>query len=245
MSGNFNLELFIKKLFEDLDYESRPFSFVDVEDQVIRESILFNNVFIKNYYLLLFVNNASELKQILGKQASYFFLIKEFFSELREVDKNTSMIIFSRTSEPNNEILLLEEDPYYFKKYVLSYTSEQFNELSESYSNEFKTTGIKKVLDGIVSDVDLFMEFKLNPDDLSVFQFVTNLFIKIPSLSLPTSVDKDIYLLNDSIISTLKEKNLFTIKQQIDLQVPSEVPNDDLNEKIIKSLISFYKEEGE
>lgn len=160
MSGNINLESFLKELFEELAYENASFSFVDKEDKLIDGSILFKDTLKSNYYLLLFVDSVSELNVILKKQARYFFLLKEFFSDLREVDKNTSMIIFLRTMEVNYESLLLEEDPFYFKKYILPYTSKQFESFSEEYTNQFMELGIKNVLNNIISDVDLFEEFK-------------------------------------------------------------------------------------
>ena len=248
MSENMSLDLFIKKLFHELAYESTSFSFVDPEDPIINDSLLCKDVFKNNYYLLLFVNNASDLKNILDRQAHYFFLIKEFFNELVEVDKNTSMIIFLRTTGLSNDILFLEEDPYYFKKYVFPYTLEQFNNLLETYSADFDSFGIKNSLDKIVSDVGMFEGFKSNPDELNLFQFVSNLFIKIPILKMPTDVDKDIYLLKDSISNSLKDKELFTVKQQIDFQITSEdteESDDELNTKIIESLINFYEHKEE
>lgn len=245
MSGNINLESFLKELFEELAYENYSFSFVDKEDKLIDGSILFKDTLKSNYYLLLFVDSVSELKVILKKQARYFFLLKEFFSDLREVDKNTSMIIFLRTMEVNYESLLLEEDPFYFKKYILPYTSKQFESFSEEYTNQFMELGIKNVLNNIISDVDLFEEFKLNPNNESVFNFVSKLFIKIPILKLPVGIDKDVYQLNESIIRSLKEnEKLLTIKQKID----SEIYNDETtasaeetNTKIIETLFDFYK----
>lgn len=245
MSKEISLDVFIKKLFEELAYEHALFSFVDKEDQLIDDSILFKNVFKNNYYLLLFINNVAELKLILDKQARYFFLLKEFFSNLQEVDKNTSMIIFLRTTELNYESLILEEDPYYFKKYILPYTSKQFRSFSEEYSNQFDELGIKNVLDEIISDVDLFDEFKLNPEELSVFNFVSKLFVKIPILTLPIDIDKDVYQLKESIIRSLKKnEKLFTIKQKIDFQIATgetESGDNEANTKIIDSLFDFYK----
>lgn len=249
MSEKISLEVFMKKLFEEMTYEHASFSFVDPEDQLIDGSILFKNVFKNNYFLLLFVNSVSELKLILDKQSRYFFLLKEFFSELQEVDKNTSMIIFLRTTELNYESLVLEEDPYYFKKYILPYTSEQFRSFSDEYSNQFDELGIKNVLDDVISDVDLFTEFKSNPEDLSVFNFVSKLFVKIPILKFPIDIDKDVYLLKESIIRSLKKnEKLFSIKQKIDFHITHEETvgvDDETNTKIIESLFEFYKGKGE
>jgi len=249
MSESVSLESFLKTLLGELNYENDSFSVVDKEDKLIDQSILFKNTVKSNYYLFLFINSISELNLVLDNQAKYFYLLKEFFNELQQVDKNTSMIIFLPTTEVNYESMLLEEDPYYFKKYILPYTPEQFNRFSKEYSNQLEDSRVKNILDQIISDVDLFDEFKSNPADESVFNFVSKLFVKIPVLKFPINMDKDVYNLDETIINSLnKDDKLLSVKHKVDYQIYNEqemIDDDGNNTKIIEALFDFYNDKEE
>jgi hypothetical protein len=109
------------------------------------------------------------------------------------VDKNLSMLIIverninTSTDEFNNKIYTLEENPYYFKKYVLPYTEEQFT-LLKHYINIDKK--IIEQLDLIVNNKGWFSLFKAQQTEqyetheAKVFDLVSKLYIKLPFLKI-------------------------------------------------------------
>jgi len=76
------------------------------------------------------------------------------------------------------KIFSIEEDPYYFKKYVLYYSEEEVNLLGNKKYNDLKE---------IILDRDLFKTYKDNPNYPSKYSFSARFFIKIPFLNVPVN----------------------------------------------------------
>lgn len=145
------------------------------------------------FYISLHLNE-TEFKSIENKNSiediqSYNALLK-CFNELVQsgtstsIEKNTSLLIFVKCESINalevykQQILLLEEDQYFFKKYVILYTENAISSINT---------------DAILSD----LESKLSSDEhyenyynrgfiteLEEYLFVLQLYIKIPFITL-------------------------------------------------------------
>lgn len=110
-----------------------------------------------------------------------------------DYDKNTSLIfcteITTGKSDFYNKQIDIEDNPYYFKKYVFCYTPDQeskFQQLKKSSSNENYLDFIRDY----VADIDLYSEFKRNPANQEMYSLISNLMIKIPSIPMKvTSVE--------------------------------------------------------
>lgn len=233
-----NINELLKKLFSDLSYEYFDYSFVDNEDGLLDKSFFAKDVFKKNYYLILFLSDDTKIEEVIKNQSKYFFLLKEFFGEDSEIDKNTSLVICLQSKNIiNRSILNVEEDPYYFKKYVLKYTEHELTEFINQYSEDIKEKGIKQVLEEIIKDVQQFEDFKKNPDIKSVYNFISKIFIKIPVLKVPFDEEKVVNSLSDVIESSLREKNLYNLKIKLD-ELKGEF---EVNETFLESIVEIYK----
>ncbi|MBO3636608.1 ABC-three component system middle component 1 [Bacillus subtilis] len=237
--ANANFYEIIQTLFIELGYESKDYSFVDKEDTILENSFISRDLFRKNYFLVLFISDENKIRDIIKNQAKYFFLLKEFFGEDPDIDKNTSLLICIQTSNENNSLFLnIEEDAYYFKKYVLTYSNEQLTSFITDYRGLIEEKGIKIAMDKIVNDVQLFEDFKQNPDINGVYKLITKIFIKIPILRVPINEEKTVYSLSEVIEDTLKNKGLYDLKVRLDFLRESKYDES----TILESLIELYKE---
>ncbi|MBM7581125.1 ABC-three component system middle component 1 [Jeotgalibacillus terrae] len=250
MSETIDIYAFVERLFIELDYEKRDmpnFNYVKMDHL---KPLFFKNTFNNTYFLVLFTTDISDLKFILENQANYFYFLKEQNEKLLDIDKNTSMLIFLPTNERSNEILLVEEDPYYFKKYILPYTEDQYNEFILNYFEPNNSKPITELLANIVTSVDLFNEFKNDPYGENTFNFVSNLFIKLPALRIPEDINKEIYLLKETIGVSLESSGLDKFKNELDLLISNididiELTKDEKNEHIIFELFLSRNNKGE
>lgn len=200
------IQTIINKIFEESGFENRE-----------RYYSMDNNQF----YITLNLNE-TEFKSIENKNSienihSYKELL-EFFNDLvqsgtnKSIEKNTSLLIFVQCENTNaleeykQQILLLEEDQYFFKKYVILYTGNSIRKIN---------------LDAILSDI----ESKLNSEEdydnyykqgfiteLEEYLFVLQLYIKIPFIILP-NFENQFKSLDTKITEALD--NNYRIKQAV------------------------------
>lgn len=143
--------------------------------------------------LLSYVTNDIQIKLI--------SLIKNDFEKFEQItdtevrisssfDKNATLIIV--TSDVSIEsvlkqVIMIEEDPYFFKKQVLSISEKEVSTIS-SYFDEHKDNYIPYI-QHLISDTRRFNEFtKIKKNEMSneqlEYYFVAKLYEKIPFLAL-------------------------------------------------------------
>lgn len=242
MKNNLNhFNLLLRNLFEDLGYNNKDFFNVKPGDEMLVGSFFAKDIFKKNSFLVLFLKQAFDLEQIKKNQSEYFHLMKAEIVDDPDIDKNTTLLICLETlEEPINEILKIEEDPYFFKKYVFTYSLNQYKSFIEEYALDISEKGMKRTLDSIINDIELFKNFKQNPEDRqSVYGFVSRLFIKIPILTMNISGGKAIYSLSNKINESLDTKGILDLKNRLLAKDSSK-----LNDNEIFSIINdLYIEE--
>ncbi|MRX72775.1 hypothetical protein GJU40_11525 [Bacillus lacus] len=128
------------------------------------------------------------------------------------LDKNLSFLLLLETEsiayskERTRYIYNIEEDPYDFKKYVLTYTKGQFEALIIQL-NEMKEEPLLKILNYFLLEKKLFSSFKKKEENRNtienqeavIYDLVSKLFIKLPFLSV-----------------NIKQENLVSLKKEID-----------------------------
>ncbi|WP_121604900.1 ABC-three component system middle component 1 [Virgibacillus sp. Bac332] len=128
------------------------------------------------------------------------------------IDKNLSFLLLLETEsinyskERNRYIYNLEEDPYDYKKYVLTYSQNQVTAL-ESYLKETTKASLTTILNNLLQDKTLFSSFKKKKEDSNItedreillYDLITKIFIKLPFLSV-----------------NLKQESLVSLKHEID-----------------------------
>lgn len=154
------------------------------------------------YYV---IEELTELGNVLENQAQIFKKIKQKLDD-RELEKNTTYLIcFKNDKLPLSsinykQILEIEEDSYYFRKLVLPYTQNQLTKLNGT--NEFSN---------IIKDIDKFEKFKKDCKEKnlseSLYEIVSQLYIKLPFFKLPTISERKNIILEE-YRSSLDEEEL-------------------------------------
>lgn len=115
---------FITELFKQFNYE--------VIDEA-GDISFFKHINYKDFWIIVNAVNAFKLEDqetIAGKA-------KTIFAQYKEAEKNTSLLVLLQVEQTSegilDDIVEIENDPFYFKKYVLAYTKSS-KEAIEQYS---------------------------------------------------------------------------------------------------------------
>lgn len=131
------------------------------------------------------------------------------------LDKNLSFLLLLETESTmyskkrTKYIYNIEEDPYDFKKYVLTHTKGQFDAL-EIQLNEMQAGPLLYKLNYLLLEKKLFASFKKKEEvrntienkEADIYDLVSKLFIKLPFLSV-----------------TIEQENLGSLKKEIDAKL--------------------------
>ena len=110
-------------------------------------------------------------------------LAPEEFLKNPSFKKNCDLICIHRLDvlaefkEHEEEIFAIEEDPHFYKKYVLYYSDAE-----EATLNNFTYDRLVSV----ISDKKEFLHYKQNPLAATQYSFAAKIFIKLPFLELPS-----------------------------------------------------------
>lgn len=160
------------------------------------------------FYVYKSYNNINEFRENLVQDQDDLYDYISQLENANEIKKNTSFIILIKLKEKNEkdiiqkEILDLEEDKYFFKKYVITYLSdevESFYKKLEEYDN------VMNFLEKSLNNAEKFEEFKVN-NDISYYSLILKLYIKIPHLSCGDIFgQKEMISLKDNIIDEIEK----------------------------------------
>lgn len=172
-----------------------------------------------NFYLIVYLDYIK--KDFLSEQVpSYFNAVKEIESGYDErMDKNLSMLVCinsNKTNEKNlSEIIFeIEEDPYFFKKYVITYDERHLIGLKSQFDAIDKNSNI--LLNEIVNDTEGFLNYKRaeNNNESALYEICSKLMIKIPFLKLEKRVET-IEDLSKKISKKLKSKGILEFNNSL------------------------------
>lgn len=189
-----------------------------------------------NFYLIVYVNEITE--DFIAKRVSeYFNTIKTIERGYDErIDKNLSMLICLKnnhieSSSKYKKIFEIEEDPYFFKKYLLSY-NENFEKIKKDILNG---ENINITINNIINDVEKFSQYKLgaDTDDVKLYEICTKLMTKIPFISL-NHKQSDLDDLSKTIGLSLEKDNLAESRDKILQYI--ELDDEDFIDKIVGSI---------
>lgn len=160
-----------------------------------------------------------------------------------DMDKNTTLVIKSvrPETEPLNSDakVKIEDDPYYFKKYVFSYTLAS-ERLATSFLEHQKTeratefSYVNEVLDYLMN-AEQFSEYKDKKDELSTYGYFVELATKIPAFPLNIKNSEEIKSVSEFLTEQLYEKEVNT--ELLDLLAFSDI---DFNEGSVESILAKY-----
>lgn len=110
-------------------------------------------------------------------------LAPEEFLRNPSFKKNCDLICIHRLNvlaefkDQEEEIFAIEEDPHFYKKYVLYYSTAEESALTNFTYNK---------LVSVIADKKEFLHYKENPLEASQYSFAAKTFIKLPFLELPS-----------------------------------------------------------
>jgi hypothetical protein len=110
-------------------------------------------------------------------------LVPEEFLRNSSFKKNCDLICIYRLSvlaefkDHEEEIFAIEEDPHFYKKYVLYYSIAEESALTDFTYDK---------LVAVIADKKEFIDYKENPLVASQYSFAAKTFIKLPFLELPS-----------------------------------------------------------
>jgi len=145
--------------------------------------------------------------------------------------KNTDLIIIFRIDRLSNykqfekNIFDIEENAYYFKKYVLYYSSEENQLITGKSFNDLKA---------VLSDHEEFSSYKSEPSKPSLYNMAARIFIKLPFLEMP-NIEKDIVPIDLQISNLVESLNLSSTYNKI---ISANKQNDTNLEMLIEELIN-------
>lgn len=154
--------------------------------------------------------------------------------------KNSSLIILYEDSRDisyfEQEVILVEEDPNYFKKYVLYYTKKEFELLSQEI---LENNNNKNILEKILELSKNESEFNnyLEKKSIGYHLFLWRILIKIPIIPLKI-IRKNQLSLFGIIDAELEKKNLISIHNNFMNTVDS-----DISEEYLLDIIENYNED--
>ena len=163
-------------------------------------------------------------------------IISFFYDRKKESDdiqKNSSIIICVKVDnlkkefrELNNQIMKIEEDEYFFKKYVILYTENSVRDLKTK-------DNIVATLQDRLSNITNFDQFQENNFFNDEYFLVVQLFVKLPFLTIEKS---------DSDFQSIEEKLLKAILADSNQNLNKKLLSED-KDKLDKLLDSFLSED--
>lgn len=174
----------------------------------------------------------------LVKKVAFQFRRKDYHKA--EMDRNSTLLIFSEhdvdESIDTSAKVKIEDDPYYFKKYVFS-----FDRISKKHTETWlvqnkKNNSLVLTIQNYITNTSNFSRYKVNNQNEPIYTFLMELITKIPSFPMKTAESQELHsveqFLDDAIKSLENGKKPIVIKREaLDKLVDIEIADYD-TEKI-------------
>lgn len=228
------MKKFINQLFKENSFDN-----IQIENPYKEEAFFFGNYSEKatNFYLVIFLDDIED-NFLYERVPKYFEAIKSIKVGYDErIDKNLSMIVCYMEKddddlERRNKLYFdIEEDPYYFKKYLISYSELEVNKLNKEFDNKNNLT---EFINNIVINSDYFREFKTEQisNNSILYKICSKMMIKIPIINLNYRKD-ELENLSNKIKGIMENKELNELREIV---LNSESTQDDKLLEIILNL---------
>lgn len=201
-----------------------------------------------------YLRNENSSLEIFGNSYEFFIFesfeideLKDFFksekldyliSEFQKIDddkikKNTSLFVLIKVENIQgvyknylNKIMTIEEDEYYFRKYVIFYTEDGLSKLN---------CDTQSLIDYIQSE-NLFDKFENNMFFDESYFIAMQLIIKLPFISLPHS-NNHFETVEDRIETRIKTEELIAQERQVN-DILNVFNGDNIGEQLVDDMIN-------
>lgn len=226
------LNEFIKQAIKD-------HHFIEVETESDKISFFKKEIGELRRYIITYITDKLEEATTINE-----LIINNTATELLETPafaKNTDLIIIFRLDRLLNykqyekNIFDVEENAYYFKKYVLYYSSEENQLITGKSFNDLKA---------VLSDHKEFASYKSEPSRSGLYNMAARIFIKLPFLEMP-NIEKNIVPIDLQIANLVESLNLSEIYRKINnANKKSDLTTDILIEELINEELETIKAEN-
>lgn len=195
------------------------------------------------YYIVTTINQEKfiEMDQIVFSSLSKQVKKSTFYTA--ETDKNTSLVICVDKNNALDKDLLerielkCEENPYFFKKYVLSYDEDIVNKIFKSISNKGST--ITQYIESIVLDPTEFAKFKFNIVNNEEYQLLSKLIMKVPIIPIKIPDINTVDPLSEMIMRSVEMGNLQKAQTLINYMSNNSEASDEV---ILEQIVTNWKQ---
>lgn len=145
----------------------------------------------------------SSLGSLVDRQSELFDACKKA-SKNPALDKNISMLVLWETGgildlgEMKKKVMTVEEDPYFFKKHVLYFSSQEIDSLKAVMGNE----SLHNLLQKNIASQDVFAKYKEDPFSREWQPLLYRISIKVPFVDIDIGCSDGL----DSLFEMNKEK---------------------------------------
>ncbi len=225
----------INSLFNYHDFIKVEFGFGSLFFKDVKSDI--------RYYWLVVEVDILDSSLILINQDSWFDECKNLIED-KDFDKNTSLLIINNTTASDivrQNIFKIEEDPFQFKKYVLTYTDDSLVILK----SKIEEVNSERLLNLLV-DESIFHEYKESHQNYSWHNLLYNIAHKLPFLKINVAINQNLENLFTKSKDELERKNLTGFLSSFDEVFTEEILEtfDEMNEDKVIELLNFNKENG-
>lgn len=143
-------------------------------------------------------------------------VIKNASAYTAEVDKNTSLVFCVAKDNKlksfdalEKKELQTEENPYFFKKYVLTYDEKIVQEVFEEILKTYKeSSSLTKYIESIVTNSEKFRNYKVNAINNEDYLLLSKIIMKVPIMPVKVPDNQSIKPLADMIQDNIISENL-------------------------------------
>jgi hypothetical protein len=161
------------------------------------------------YFILHFIDSTELSNYITVGINIILTQFEEFNKQAPDIKKNTSLIICAKTENmrtamltSRNEIFRIEEDEFWFKKYVLVYTDSACNSIQTQQQD------IIAFLNTTLYNSEFLGAHRESMFENEIYGLTLQLFLKLPFLGLPGNSDQEFKPINEMIEEKLTESQL-------------------------------------
>ena len=164
---------------------------------VVNVNVLISSENDSQVFLMIDCENA-QLKNIVDgmliKEMAFQFRKKEYHRA--EMDRNTALLIVSKHSTDEDvdfsSKVKIEDDPYYFKKYVFSYDEIGLENANNWLIENVQNGTTISLIQDYITDTRQFAKYKENKINEPIYTFFIELVTKLHCFSMKTAETKNI-----------------------------------------------------
>lgn len=201
----------IKGIMFDCGYENVVQTEITFEEMVYSLNIFKNRNVESQIFIVLQILESQLVAQNNNKDlvieiANYF---RENDVYVPDMDKNTSLIYCVKkdinSDKLDNLKVKIEDDPFYFKKYVFAYGEAQADEFKKLCKQHGQS--VSELIQTYILDAENFNKFKKNGDNEKIYKLVSELLIKIPIIPIRFKNNGEIKRVSDYMLDIQKCNN--------------------------------------